>query len=151
MNIQKRKPNNDLKNLDKWIPNSGINALDLIGTKITATDRVKAEELIKMNFGAEYPKEKFQMLWELIREENWSKERFHQTLKHFLKTKKFPNWTIADFFEYESPRLFPYSKYLLELSKNSNLNNEIEWCKVNDTRFFYYKSENLKIDDVQTK
>ncbi len=132
--------------MKKWIPNSGVNALDLIGSKITASDKVRAEQLIQMNYGVEYPSEKFQMLYEMIENDNWSSERFQHTLKWFLKTKKFPNWTIADFFEHKSPKLYPYSRYLSELEKNRSLNDEIEWCTVEELRLWYYKIDNLNIN-----
>lgn len=93
---------------------NGINALDLFGEKISAVDVTKAEEYLKLNYGVDYPKEKFSMLWEMIIEDNWSNERLFRTLKWFLKTKKFPNWTTADWFEY-GIKIFPHSWYLQKI------------------------------------
>ncbi len=94
----------------------GFNALDLIGEPVTASDLLKAEEFIKLNYGIDYQPEKFSLLWEMIIEAKWSKERLNRTLKWFLKTKKYPNWTISDWFEYEI-KLFPYAWYLEMINK----------------------------------
>ncbi|MHB8335807.1 MAG: hypothetical protein ACYDEE_00120 [Ignavibacteriaceae bacterium] len=85
--------------------------MDLIGSKAAPDDFIKAEVLIKTSFGVIYPQEKFSLLWELILEEGWSKERFNLTVKHFLKHKKYASWNIADWFDY-SVKLYPYSWYL---------------------------------------
>lgn len=123
----------NLKNRDS------INALDFIGGKVTSEDILKAEEFLKMNFGVDYPKEKFSMLWEMIREEGWTSERLKQTLKNFLKTKKFATWTIADWFDYKI-ELYGYSEYLKKLNeRGKTFNNEIEWYRVGGVPFWKYK------------
>jgi hypothetical protein len=116
-----------------------IDALDLIGEKVKPDEIFKSEELLKMNYGVEYPQEKFTMLWEMIREEGWTNEHLKQTVKHFLKNKKFATWTIADWFDY-GVKLFSYTKYLEELSKKgAAFNNEIEWFRIDGVPFWKYK------------
>lgn len=117
-----------LFNLSNVYPVS-INALDLVGNKISKADIVKSEEMIKLNFGINYPPEKFSLLWTLILEEGWTDYRLKETVKYFLKTKKYPNWTIADWFDY-SVKLYNYSAYQKELMTNSKLNEQIEWYKI---------------------
>lgn len=118
--------NKDLKSLKN---SDSINALQLIGKPLNAEDIVKAEEMIRMNYGIDYPKEKFAMLWEVIQEEGWTDYRLRETVKWFLKTKKFPNWTIADFFEF-GVKLYSHNEYIRQLNENKNLNEEIEWYYV---------------------
>ncbi|MCB0753225.1 MAG: hypothetical protein KDC52_17265, partial [Ignavibacteriae bacterium] len=99
------------------VPSTGINALDLIGDKVTPEDFAKAREMLQTNYGIEFLNEKFEMLFELILEDGWTKERFHETLKWFLKNHKYPNWTIADWFSF-SVKLYPYSWYLKQPDKS---------------------------------
>lgn len=95
---------------------SGVNSLDLIGERATGEDFSKVRTLLEMNYGVEYPKEKFAMLFDLIQEENWSKERLKATFRWFIKTKKYPDWKIADWFEY-GEKLYPYCWYQEQISK----------------------------------
>ena len=119
---------------------SEINALDLIGEKVEKKDLAEIETIIQVNFGKKYPKEKFALLWSLILEEGWTKLRLQETLKHFIKTHKYPNWTIADWFEF-GIKLYPYSKYLEEHSKNQNIGDEIEWFHFGEISLWGFKSE----------
>lgn len=89
----------------------GINALDLIGDRATPEDITKSIAMVEMNFGMESQDEKIQLLAEMIQEDGWSKARLERTLRWFLKSKKFPNWTIADWYDY-GVKLYPYSWYL---------------------------------------
>jgi hypothetical protein len=116
-----------------------INALDLIGNPVSAIELLKAEELLKMNYGVDYPKEKFSMLWEMIKEEGWTDIRLKETLKWFLKRKKFPNWTVADWFEYGT-KLFNNAEYLKQLNEiGKSLNEQIEWYIINGVYLWKYK------------
>ena len=128
-------------NLQKGLVNSsGINALDLIGEKASGKDYAKAKALLEMNYGIEYQKEKFSMLFEMIAEEQWSSERFMRTVKWFLKNKKFPNWTIADWFEF-GIKLYPYSWYQEQLSKGIK-HEEMEAYRINGKILWKMKDEN---------
>lgn len=115
------------------------NVLDLIGEKITKIDIVKAEEMLKLNFGVSYSKEKFALLWEMILEDGWTDYRLKETLKYFLKTKKYPNWTISDWFDY-SCDVYNYAEYLVKLNENRQLNEQIEWYLINGVRVWKYKN-----------
>lgn len=127
-----------MKNLQS---NSQIsaNALDFVGNKISKVDIIKAEEMLKLNFGINYSKEKFAMLWEMILEEEWTDFRLKETVKYFLKTKKYPNWTISDWFDY-SQEVYCYNEYLSKLNENRQLNDQIEWYSINGVRVWKYKN-----------
>lgn len=121
---------------------NGFNALDLMGEKISWSDIEKAEELIKINYGIDYPKEKLTVLWNMIKEANWTNERLERTVKWFLKTKKFPNWTIADWFEYEV-KLYPHAWYLEQISKGYK-NDDLCAYKING-RVFWKFNDNVDL------
>ncbi|MHB1688240.1 MAG: hypothetical protein ACYCVH_12815 [Ignavibacteriaceae bacterium] len=122
---------------------AGINALDLTGSKAAPEDFIKAEELIKINFGCEFQPEKFTTLWELILEEGWSKERLNQTVKYFLKNKKYATWTIADWFDY-TIKLYPYSWYLNQIHQFGNAaNSAIERYRIQGTVLYRYYDGNI--------
>ena len=55
---------------------------------------------MQANYGTDYAPEKIALLFDMIRDEEWSEERFNRTFKWFLKNKPFPSWTIADWFSY---------------------------------------------------
>lgn len=116
---------------------SCVNALNLIGSKVSKADILKTEEMLKINFGVNYPKEKFTLLWKMILEEGWTDYRLQETVKYFLKNKKYPNWTIADWFDY-GENLYNYHSYLEHLEQNSKLNEQIVWYKVNDVRVWKF-------------
>lgn len=118
---------------------AGTNALDLFGEELIAEDILKAEEMLKLNFGVEYSQEKFSMLWDMIQEEGWTRERLMWTVKHFLKTKKFPNWTIADWFDYDV-KLYPYTWYMQQVNEFGGVvNDQLEIFKINGTFLYRYK------------
>lgn len=95
---------------------NGVFALDLVGEPAKGADFAKTKQYLQMNYGVEYPREKFDMLFEMIAEEGWSQSRLAATLKWFLKNKKFAAWVIADWFEYGA-KLFPFSWYREQLAK----------------------------------
>lgn len=72
--------------------------------------------MIEANFGVNASDEKVIMLAEMIVEDGWSEYRLRQTLKWFLKNKKFATWTIADWYDY-GVKLYPYSWCLEKISK----------------------------------
>lgn len=127
-----------MKNEVKNLTNLGsINYLNLIGEPIKKQDILSAEEMLKMNYGVDYPAEKFSMLWQMIKEEGWTDHRLRETVKWFLKNKKFPNWTISDWFDY-GVKLYSYNEYLKQLHENRGLNEQIEWYKINDVLCWKY-------------
>jgi hypothetical protein len=92
-----------------------------------------------MNYGVDYPEEKFTMLWQMIIEDKWTSARLTATLKWFLKNKKFPNWTIADWFDYEV-RLYPHSWYLKQVHEfGVGVNKQIEKYRVNGKILYKYQ------------
>lgn len=96
----------------------GVNAFDLIPSKqVTAETFIKAAAYLQQAYGVEYPAEKFSILFDLIREENWTEERFNRTVKWFLKTKYNQAWTIADWWQY-NVKLYPFSWVRQHCHKN---------------------------------
>ncbi len=113
---------------------NGFNALDFAGERIVSDDLIKAEEILKLNYGIDYPIEKFTILWEMIMEEKWTKQRLMATVKWFLKTKRYPNWTIADWFDYQV-KLYPHSWYIKQINEGVK-SSEIECYKINGKAYF---------------
>jgi len=126
------------------VPATGINALDLIGKKITPEDFAQAREMLQTNFGIEFLNEKFEMLFELILEEGWTHERFRETLKWFLKNHKYPNWTIADWFNY-SVKLYPYSWYLKQPDKSQLEAYKVKLPKTNSTVVLWKNKDGVEL------
>lgn len=94
-----------------------------------------------MNYGVDYPVEKFSMLWEMIREDRWTSGRLQATLRWFLKNKRFPNWTIADWFDYEV-KIYPYSWYLKQVNEfGAKVNSDIEMYRINGRVYYKYRDE----------
>lgn len=100
---------------------------------------VKAKLVLEQNFGVEFSNEKWLLLAEMIDEEGWTEERFWRTFKWFLKNKKFPAWTIADWFEF-GIKIYPYSWYLSQVNEfGGRVNEEIERYKLpNDVIGYRY-------------
>ena len=86
-----------------------MNGLDLVPSDpVSPGSLAKAKILVDQNVGIETAREKWMMLCREIISDGWSEERFDRTLRWFLRTKKFPDWKIADWFEYGVP-LFPFA------------------------------------------
>ena len=123
----------------KECSDNGIIAHDLIGEPVTAEDLISTEEMLRMNYGVEYPAEKMNMLFSIIKEEGWTSARLQATAKWFLKNKKYPNWTVSDWFDYKV-KLYPYSWYLEQVHTRGQIaNKEIETYKIEGQIFYKYK------------
>lgn len=123
----------------RTISDEGINALDLFGSEITSELIFQTEQIIKQNFGIDYPDEKFNLLWQMIRDDNWSSERLIATTKWFLKNKKWAAWTICDWYDY-GVILYPYSWYLKQIS--SGVKHEQMICYNIDGHFLWKLKDN---------
>ena len=110
-----------------------VSGLNLIPSKEVEPDTfTKAILLLQQNYGTEYSKEKTGMLFDMIREEKWSEERFNRTLCWFLKNKKYPSWSISDWFDYDV-KLYSYGWYLKQVREQGALiNNSIEAYTIAD-------------------
>lgn len=128
--------------ISKTISDDGINALDLFGTEITSELIFQTELIIKQNFGIEYPDEKFNLLWQMIRDENWSSERLTSTTKWFLKNKKWAAWTAADWFDY-GVKLYPHSWYLKQIS--AGVKHEEMICYKIERHFLWKMKDNQSL------
>ena len=122
---------------------SGVNALDLIPSEEVKTETLtKAIAILQANFGTEFSSEKISVLFDMIREECWSEERFQRTLKWFLKNKKFPSWTVSDWFDY-GVKLYPRAWYLKQCHENGGYAPiGIQFYKLPDEKIAYkYKDD----------
>lgn len=107
-----------------------MEALDLIDSvPVTSETFIKAKLILEQNFGIDYPKEKFAILFDMIRDENWSEERFNRTLKWFLKTKYNQSWSVSDWFQY-SIKLRTFSWVRMTCNKNGL--REVDFIKTLD-------------------
>lgn len=130
---------------------NGINALDLFDSAEMQSDVfVGAVAALQSNYGTEYSQEKVALLFDMIREDGWSEERFMRTLKWFLKTKPFAAWTISDWFSY-GVKVYPYAWYLEQVNKNGgSINKQIESYRLPDgvIVFKYADGENLPFEKL---
>lgn len=108
-----------------------VNALDLIQSESVDSQAFNtAIATMQEVFGTDYSQEKISILFEMIREEGWTEERFKRTFKWFLKNKKFGTWTIADWFDYRVD-IHPYSWYLEQVNQfGREINKRIEWYRI---------------------
>lgn len=124
-----------LKNPSLSVTENGVNALDLIPSEpLTAKAFADARAVLQANYGTEYSDEKMALLFDLLRDDEWSNERFMRTLKWFMKSKPFPSWTVADWFAY-SVKVFPYSWYVEQCTKGRSA--EIEAYVLHDKTVVY--------------
>ena len=106
---------------------SEVSGLNLIPSKeVDFKTFTKAIAILQANYGTEYSPEKAALLFDMILEEKWSEERFNLTLKWFLKNKKYPSWSISDWFDYDI-KLHSYGWYLKQVQEQGvSINNSIE-------------------------
>jgi hypothetical protein len=118
---------------------NGLNALALVDSEpVSASAFTTAVAVMQTNYGVDYAPEKVALLFEMIREEGWSEERFKKTFKWFLKNKKFSDWKIADWFEH-GVKVYPHSWYLDQVHKfGREVNKQIETYKVNGVVVYRY-------------
>lgn len=130
----------------------GVNALDLIDSpQVDSGTFTKAVAILQSNYGIEYSDEKVALLFDMVREDGWSEERFTKTLRWFLKNKPFPAWTISDWFSY-GVKVYPYAWYLEQVTKfGKAVNKQIQAFILPDgTRVFRYRDdERLPFEEVQ--
>lgn len=112
----------------KKIPITGVNAYEF-GERATSEDIAAVKQLLEINYGKDFDIAKYELLFALILEEGWTKIRLRETVKWILKNKKYPNWTIADFFDY-NVKLYPYSWYLHQIANGVSA-DDMEAYKVN--------------------
>jgi hypothetical protein len=98
-----------IRNPSDYCAHNGVSAYDLIKSgPVKDSSLAFAKEVLEQNFGAPIPNAKWMMLCQRIIEEDWTEARFKKTLNWFLDNKKFPSWTIADWFDYDV-KLMPFA------------------------------------------
>ena len=119
------------------VSSEGVNALDLISSEpMTPGTFSEASLMLKASFGVMPDDAKLVLLFNLMREENWSEERFKRTLKWFLKNKLWPAWTIADWFSY-SVKLYPYPWAQTKMTEGKVPGKDIWRWKLPDGQIAY--------------
>jgi hypothetical protein len=117
-----------------------MNALALIDSPpVNSLSFTKAVAILEANYGTEYSPAKTAALFDMIREDGWSEERFTRTLKWFLKNKPFPAWNMADWFQH-GVKIYPYAWYLkqqAEAGPYRNVLKEMDVYKFADGVFGY--------------
>lgn len=109
-----------LKSPSAYCVENGVNALDVVPSiPVQEKSLAFAKEVLEQNFGTPIPNAKWMMLCQRIIEEDWSEERFKRTLNWFIDNKKYPSWTIADWFEY-GVKLYPIQWMNREIGKMGN-------------------------------
>ena len=53
---------------------------------------------------------KAKMTFQMMFDENYSKEEFQEALNLFIRTKKYATWTPADFLEYSRPKIYSFDE-----------------------------------------
>jgi hypothetical protein len=123
-----------VQELTKSVTAEGIHALDLLGERALGEDFAKVKTMIELSYGVKFETKdktmtKIDVLFDLIAEEGWSKERLQATTKWVLKNKKWGTWTPADWFEY-GVKLYPYSWYQKQIASGVK-HEEMECYLVN--------------------
>lgn len=115
-----------------------LNGLDLIPSEpLTDESVLQAVLVIEQNFGIQYAPEKWTTLAQMVVADGWSDARFRRTCEHFLKTQKYPNWTIADWFAY-AVDVHPYAWYLEQVhTHGATVNTQIECYRLDDGTICY--------------
>ncbi len=97
-------------------------------------------------FGIDYAKAgsldnmKIKRLFQIIQEENFSKNEFNEALNKFLKTQKYTTWTYSDFLDYKRQEFFTYE----QVSKLTN--GTIKGYKAVELNgALYYIDENIVV------
>lgn len=114
-----------------------VNVLDLVGEPADINTYFKAEKLIKAAYGQNYPKEKFNILWSLTREDNWTNTRLISTVKWFIRTNIWKNWSPADFLNY-SVDLHSYQWALAENLQTPGAMSRMEVYEWNGIPLYRY-------------
>jgi hypothetical protein len=117
---------------------TGLNILEIQNDDIVdSKEFTQAIAVMQSNYSAEYSHEKVALLFDMIREEKWTRERFLSTFKWILKNRKFADWNIADWFSY-SIKVYPYTWYLKQVETfGPSVNKQIEVYKISDDVIVY--------------
>lgn len=121
-----------LRKSSEIVTEKGVNALDLYNSPEVSTQTFsKTALMLKQNYGTNYSDDKMGLLFDMIRDDGWSEERFNRTLRWFLKNKPFPAWTIADWFTYSVP-VYPYEWYLKQCVPGRDVSKEMDIYELED-------------------
>ena len=107
-----------LRSPSDYCVSNGVSAYDIIKSEpVQEQSLAFAKEVLEQNFGTPIPNSKWLMLCQRIIEQEWTEERFKKTLNWFLDNKKFPSWTISDWFDFDV-KLMPFAWVRQHCHKN---------------------------------
>jgi hypothetical protein len=106
--------------------------VDVTHPLMSVTDEVECQALLEANYGMEYSGQKVSVLFELLREENWSGERLKRVTKWICKNLKWATWTTADFMTAPLGNLYNYAWVLEEVHKDRSAMKRMEAWKVSE-------------------
>ena len=123
-----------------------VNGLDLIPSDVFTEKHIsQAIAYLENNFGQDYPREKWMMLVEQIMDDGWTYERFKRTVKHFLRTQKYPNWTVADWFSF-GIQVHSYAWYMEQVHlRGITANDSIECYQLPDGTVCYRYADEQRL------
>ena len=109
---------------------AGVSLFDLVDSPpVSRAAFARGLAVLQANFGTEYSPEKTAVLFDMIREDEWTESRFNSTLAWFVKSKKFPSWTVSDWFDHDV-KLYPYSWMLKQVAAGVDAKTDLEIWEV---------------------
>lgn len=92
---------------------------DLLSEELSPEGFKAGETLLKIAYGRDYPKEKFELLFAMCTEDRWSEKRFFDTLRWVIKNNPYPEWKMSEFFTAPLVKLHPRSWMIDQVTKGN--------------------------------
>ena len=150
MNLIKSAPSGRSRNLLTQLKVKGrgidVPTLDLIGEPLTPEFFGICSKQLELNFSQEFPREKYILLYNTLKRDNWTNERFENAVDWVLRNLKFPTWTIADFCKVETPKVFNHFEYLRRLNQFGETYNDGISCYRKNGVTFYKENDGVELD-----
>lgn len=128
---------------------NGVNALDLADSPEVSTETfAKSMAILQANFGAEFNRERVSVLFDLIRKDGWSETRFTAVVEWFLKNKRFPTWTIADWYDY-GIKVYPEAWYRKRCTESYNPLPHLDRYRLPDGTIVYREKDGQTIPGLE--
>ena len=82
----------------------------------------------------------FRILWERVREHEFSNKRLTDAVKHVIDTCKYPSPSIESIIQYDKPiRLYTYDQMLEMMKYDENIFDKCKLVKLNKLNFYVKK------------
>lgn len=105
----------------------------------------KFQEQLTLNFSKDYTVadsieyKKAKQIFEYCLKEKWSRREFHKRLEQFIKSQKYPTFTVADFLDYERVKLYDHNWYLKQ--QNLDYKAKFERYIINGEYYYRFKGD----------